>query len=302
MLELGNITIDGSRRPSDVPREEWNGERYESAVRANVERVLESRVGSIVLEHLIRPTTVRPEPRRWDRPGARSLWSRGARAPHDRTVPQTGAGAQTTVVTFTPAKYVGPDAPPARAYPGLHPFRSDAVLLHELFHSVEAQWGTIRTELVGPVAGDVVPVCEHRGVRVTNMYRSETLRPLRGPYAHYSHLTASGYRYVHCGRAYIQNGSRPPGFMGYRGVRRVRRQPASQRHDQYVGFEQRLIGELMLDLPTLTEALERIPRGMVQYNPFQDFWSGTHDGLLLPAYWSPPSLPPSRSTSDGLVT
>lgn len=298
MIEHGNFSIHGDVLPLDVEPDEWDARRYERAVEANLLRLEQSRAGSVILQHVIAPIVIIPYHLDRGFPGANSDSGPGwpyESPPDDRSVPRTGDGAPLTTISFTPSFFVHPDTPDTRAVDGLHPARTDEVLLHEIVHSVEQQWGTIRYDLVSPSSDDIASICEHRAVRVSNMYSSEQHRPLRGPYNHAAFLSASGHDYA---QQRLLPRSRE--YLGFRGLRTVRRHPASERHDQYVQFEHRLIGEFMLDFPSLTGALEQLPPAVCAYNPFRQFWQGTYDTLLLPAYWAPAELRPDDILSRSM--
>lgn len=289
MIERGNLIIDGKIFVLDFPAAAWNADRYERFVAEIVDRIASTRVGAIVLRHLRNPVMVVPFETRRGPTNAFASCFTGAGSPP--TGPGThrmsrGSGATSVVVGFTPGLFTGRDR--AGTLPaGTHAFSPDCVLVHELVHAAEMIQGVNRFELVGSTATDIAPTCEHRAVRVANMYHAEVRQPLRGPYYDYTLMRSGlavfadhGLRGVRDDRA----------GAAYRGVRRAATNTRDPRHAARLSFEAELVHQFFLDHPTLCGDLERIPRSLVWYNPFNDFWTETYPYVLMPAQWRPREL------------
>lgn len=286
MTLFPNVEVRGEPRPQDLEANEWDADAYVEAVESILRRIGQARVGRTVLAHVSRRLVIQPHREHRGFSNASSTvgfdWAHET-PPDAEEQPGTGLGSWDVHVGFTPALFLRPDGVNDAA-PGLHPFHGDSVLVHEIFHAIESMAGRTRYATMGRSATDFQRITEHRAVRVTNMYRSETHRPLRGPYRQAAFLASSGQRYDSYGLRGLDSGR---GLLGYRGVRSVARVPGDPRHEHYIDFEVRLIGEMMLDHPALTDALLGIPRLQSPYNPFRDFMEGRFDTVLVAEYWAP---------------
>lgn len=305
MSDYTNIVIDGSVQPIDVEAGSWSSSAYEAAVRANLEIISGTEVGQAVLHHLCAVTLIVPFRGRWVDPNAlvqtHTRGEDGLAYPLDESsLESRGIGAPAVELAYTPAMFRGPYDRPELEFEGLYPFRSDATLLHELVHAVEAGLGTLRQTVVGIHPFDIEKTSELRAVRVQNMYHSERNYPFRGPYRHVAPMDPTCNTYARDGRGALEGEARFC-YGGNRTAEVVRREPLNPRHQQFVEFENQLIGEFLIDCPEFTDALHRIPRERASYNPFRDFFSGRYDRILLESAWDPVRLdsildhPPTRT-------
>lgn len=282
MIQRGVITIEGSRIasgetviPEDVDPASWNADRWERAVLANLTRLERSRVGAVLLRHVVRPVTIIPFRSRWHPPGGRTAHDFDEHPhtspPEDPVRQGTGLGARHSFIEFMPAAFSAPIPSSFTSYRGVYPFETDHVLFHELFHILEAHSGRARSERMQWVPANSAPISEHRAVLVTNMYLSENLRPLRGPYGDVVRVSSPRSHY-----------------WGYRTATMVRRTIGNSSHDSIWAFWIRLVGEMMTDHPVLTADLSRVARAACHYNPFRDFWDGQDTLILVPDAWAEP--------------
>lgn len=295
MIERGNLIIDGALVPEDVDPDTWDADAYERSVVAVVETVEASVIGTILLSHVINShihiTPYRSHhgfPGAWTSPGIEG----DAAVPQRQDPVLPGHGAALVSLSFTPDLFPPAGSPSGHLPPGVHAANSAEVLVHELVHAVEIIWGTLQWDWwVGPTATDVAGVPEHRAVRVANMFHSEQRRPLRGPYNDRALVESSGTLLRTRGLSACLSRA---GTFGFRGLHPVSRVVGDPQHDALVAFESALAHEFVLDHPSLTMALEHVPRAIAPYNPFADYLAGSYDTLWLPETWMPPVDPPGR--------
>ncbi|MBX3271059.1 MAG: hypothetical protein KF729_12410 [Sandaracinaceae bacterium] len=291
------IEIHGNLRPADVCAHHWSPERYEAVVHRLLNRIARTRVGQAVLDTIIAPLIITPHTTYYERAYAESVslyWPHALAAndpssdldPNTRemTTP-TGQGQIGGLIGFTPAHFATPDTPdedldlPA----GVGVYRSDEVLVHECLHAIEGMWGRIRRAEIARHTDDIARIAEYRAVYVTNMYRSELGRALRGPYTHSTPLLSSGRRVATYG---YREAVRGRGLWGFRRARMVRRR-ADPEHQHIFNFDYWTIHDFIEDIPVLAQRLASIPRSRVPYNPFLDHDTMSYDEVLVPEPWLP---------------
>ena len=262
VLRVKNIYISGTPAPEGATV--WDPDSYERAVRANIDLISDSLVGPIVLRYATFGERLVIAP---------SAHSHRGRVPRAYAQPDESGRLR---VFFTPAHWVGPDAS-GQIIDGQEPLRSDEVLLHEIAHCLQARFGR-RVDVEGPTADDLSPVDERRAVTLTNMYRSERGRPLRGPYGDTFWMSENGT----AGVMYRLTGH--AGFIGYRTLRQVQRSPGDVRQAEAAAYWQRFLAKFRSDYPGLCATLAIIPRDFCPYNPF-DRGSQESQLLYVPSDW-----------------